>query len=99
MESVTSILDVPLINSPPISLSEVKEEVRRLEDPSTDISLAKKELLNSPLYKNLIVSPDGNTTALQVNFRRDESLHSLMKRRDELWERDLISESDRSGSR
>ncbi len=89
VETVTSILDVPLINSPPISLSEVKEEVRRLEDPSTDISLAKKELLNSPLYKNLIVSPDGSTTALRVNFRRDEVLHSLMKRRDELREKEL----------
>ncbi len=91
VESVVSILDVPLINSPPISLSEVKEEVRRLEDPSTDISLAKKELLNSPLYKNLIISTDGNTTALQVNFKRDEVLRSLMKRRDELWERELKS--------
>ncbi len=89
VETVTSILDVPLINSPPISLSEVKEEVRRLEDPSTDISLAKKELLNSPLYKNHIVSPDGSTTALRVNFRRDEVLHSLMKRRDELREKEL----------
>ena len=95
VETVVSILDVPLINSPPISLSEVKEHVRRLEDPSTDISLAKKELLNSPLYKNLIVSPDGNTTALKVIFRQDEDLPSILKRRDKLREKELITDITR----
>jgi predicted RND superfamily exporter protein len=92
VESVVSILDVPLISSPPISLDEVSEEVRRLEDPATDISLAKKELMSSPLYKNLIVSPDGNTTALQVLFKRDETFYSLLKRRDELREKELTAE-------
>jgi predicted RND superfamily exporter protein len=91
VESVVSILDVPLISSPPISLSEVSKQVRTLENPSTDISLAKTELLSSLLYKNLIVSPDGKTTALQVIFRRDETFHSLLERRDELREKELIT--------
>jgi predicted RND superfamily exporter protein len=92
VERVVSILDVPLIDSPPISLSEVSDEVRRLEDPDTDMSLARKELLNSPLYRNLIVSPDGNTTALQVLFRQDDELESLRKRRDELREKELTTD-------
>ena len=89
--SVVSILDVPLISSPPISLSDIRGEVRRLEDPDTDVSLAKKELLTSPLYKNLILSPDGNTTALQVIFRRDETFYSLLDRRDGLREKELVT--------
>ncbi len=92
VESVTSILDVPLINSPPISLREISDQVRRLEDPDTDISLAKKEFLTSPLYKNLIVSPEGNTTALQVTFRRDDTFYSLLERRDSLREKELVME-------
>ena len=92
VESVASILDVPLINSPPISLKEFSDQVRRLEDPDTDISLAKKEFLTSPLYKNLIVSPDGNTTALQVTFRRDDTFYSLLERRDGLREKELVME-------
>jgi predicted RND superfamily exporter protein len=92
VESVVSILDVPLISSPPISLSEVSKEVRTLEDPDTDIALAKTELLNSLLYKNLIVSPDGKTTALQVIFRGDETFDALLERRDELSEKELITE-------
>ena len=92
VESVTSILDVPLINSPPISLREISDQVRRLEDPDTDISLAKKEFLTSPLYKNLIISPEGNTTALQVTFRRDDTFYSLLDRRDSLREKELVME-------
>ena len=91
VESVVSILDVPLINSPPISLSEISDQVRRLEDPDTDISLAKKEFLTSPLYKNLIISSDGNTTALQVIFRRDKQFYSLLERRDGLREKELVT--------
>ena len=91
VKSVASILDVPLINSPPITLAGVSDEARRLEDPDTDISLAKKEFLTSPLYKNLIVSPDGNTTALQVIFRRDETFYSLLERRDGLREKELVT--------
>jgi predicted RND superfamily exporter protein len=91
VESVVSILDVPLISSPPISLSEIGREIRTLENPDTDISLAKSELINSLLYKNLMVSSDGKTTALQIIFRRDETFHSLMERRDELREKELIT--------
>ena len=90
--SVVSILDVPLISSPPISLTEISQRVRTLENPDTDISLAKTELLNSLLYKNLMVSPDGGTTALQVNFRRDKTFHALLERRDELREKELRTE-------
>jgi predicted RND superfamily exporter protein len=92
VESIASILDVPLIKSPPISLTGMSDEVRRLEDPDTDISLAKKELLTSPLYKDLIISPDGNTTALQVIFRRDDTFYSLLERRDGLREKELVTE-------
>jgi predicted RND superfamily exporter protein len=90
--SVTSILDVPLIKSPPISLSVVSDEVRTLETPDTDVALAKKELLSSALYQNLILSPDGKTTALQVVFKRDEIFYRLMRARDDLRETRLTRE-------
>ncbi len=92
VESVVSILDVPLISSPPIYLDEVRDNVRRLEDPSTDILLAKKELMGSPLYKDLMVSQDGRTTALKVLFKKDRAFHSLITRRDELRENELTSQ-------
>jgi len=42
--SVTSILDVPLIRSPPVSLSDLKQHVPTLEDEGTGRELARREL-------------------------------------------------------
>ncbi len=92
VESVISLLDVPLIQSPPVSLAELSNEVPTLESPRTDKALARQEFLSSPMYRNLIISPDGKTTALQVNFRRDETWHRLLKQRNELREQSLASE-------
>ena len=81
VESVISILDVPLISSPPMDLSELQQSIRTLRDTDTDFELAKKELRESPLYRNRLVGADGNTTALQVNFKRDQTYISLRNKR------------------
>lgn len=84
VESVISLLDVPLTNSPRVTLSEIREGQRTLKTPDMDRELARRELTTSPLYRNLIVSPDGRTTAMQVNLRRDEKYRSLLARREAL---------------
>ena len=84
VDSVTSLLDVPLIESPPITLSEIAEEIVTLEHPRAERSLAQQEFLNSPLYRNLLISPDGDTTALEVLFKRDDTWHRLLKARNDL---------------
>ena len=92
VESVISLLDVPLIQSPPVSLAELSEDVPTLESPRTNKALARREFLASPMYRNLIISPDGRTTALQVNFRRDEIWHRLLQQRNELREKNLLGQ-------
>ncbi|MGD8569690.1 MAG: MMPL family transporter [Gammaproteobacteria bacterium] len=89
VKSVTSILNVPLIDSPRVTLSELRRHVRTLETPDTDKQLAKKEFLTSPLYSDLILSDDGETTALQVNFKRDEKYQELLSKRNALREQQL----------
>ncbi len=84
IRSVTSILNVPLINSPPIGFTDIQRETPTLQSPKTDISLARKEFVTSPLYKNLLISPEGDTTALQLNLKRDETYTRLLNRRSEL---------------
>ncbi len=90
VESVTSLLDVPLIESPPMTLSELSDQVRTLESEDMDIDMARRELLNSPLYKNLIVNPEGTTTAIQVNLKRDENYYRLLNLRNQLREKELL---------
>lgn len=87
VDSVVSILDVPLLNSPKIAISELDTNVRTLETPGMDKELALKEFLESPIYQNRLVSLDGKTTALQINFKRDEKYFSLLNERDRLKEK------------
>ena len=89
IDSVVSILDLPLIKSPPMSLSELEEKTPNYLSPETDKKLAQDELLNSTLYKNLIISNDGRTTALLLNLVINESLNLLVNQRDELREKRL----------
>ncbi len=85
--AVTSILTVPLINSPPLSLVDLRHTTPpTLLAPRTDIRLAREEFLSSPLYRNLLVSPNGDTTALQLSLQRDPEYQQLLQRRSELRE-------------
>lgn len=82
--SINSILDVPLLYSPKLSLSEITGETRTLMTPGVDYQQAREEFLTSPVYRNLILSPDGQTTALQMNLAVDEAYIDLVKKRDAL---------------
>lgn len=84
VESVVSILDVPLLESPPRPIKELVRDVPTLESPTVDRELARKEFQNSPIYRNLLVSPDLRTSALQVNLPTDTLFKKLLERRNEL---------------
>jgi len=98
VEEVQSLLDVPLLKSPPVPLDALSEGVRTLRDPATDRALAQKELLESPLFRNLLLSPDGQTTALQVTLSPDETFDALLGERQrwllEAESRSLTPEED-----
>lgn len=86
--SVITILDIPLLQSPLVSIEELAdgEGIRTLRTKGVDRSLVHKELSTSPLYKNLLTSLDGKTTAIQVNIARDEHYFNLLNARDDLRE-------------
>jgi len=84
VSSVVSILDVPLLESPPVPVKELIDHIQTLESPTVDRKLARLEFKNSPLYRNLLISPDLKTTALQINFWTDKVYQDLILRRDRL---------------
>jgi hypothetical protein len=84
VSSVTSILDVPLLYSPKISLSNIADGLPSLADARVDRSLAAQEFLHSPIYKGLLTNADNSITALQVNLTRDETYFFLLEIRDRL---------------
>ncbi|OQX46909.1 MAG: hypothetical protein B0D86_00900, partial [Candidatus Sedimenticola endophacoides] len=89
VKAVTSLLDVPLIESPPITFSDLSQELRTLEAGNVDREMARNELRTSPLYSELLLSRDGTTTALKVDLKRDERYISLLEARERLRELEL----------
>jgi len=92
IESVVSILDVPLLKSPPKSLAEIADSAPTFLSPETDKELAKIELTTSNLYRNLIISEDAKTTAMLLNIRLNVELESLIDKRDGLRAKRLDSD-------
>jgi predicted RND superfamily exporter protein len=78
--SVVSILEAPLLESPPVPVKELATGLNTLESPTVDRKLARIEFKNSPLYQNLLVSPDLKTTGLQINFPTDKTYRDLLAR-------------------
>ncbi len=93
VETIHSILDVPLVNSPQVSLAELRDGdgIRTLETPGIDRELARKEFLESPVYQNNLISQDGRTTALQVLFKVDATYNAMLNKRNRLREKEVES--------
>ena len=63
-----------MLESSKKSLADILEGVPLLEDNLVDFLDAKEEFLNSPLYKNNLVSSDFKTTAILVNLNENLKL-------------------------
>ncbi len=87
VNSVNSILNVPLLYSPKRTLREVSKENLTLLSPGVDRDQAREEFLSSPIYRDMILSPDGNTTAMQLNIGVDRRYIELVQERDALREK------------
>ncbi len=82
--SINSMVTVPLLYSPKVSVEELQAEQRTLLTPGVDRAAAKQEFLNSPVYRKLILSPDGQTTAVLASIVPDTRYTELVRHRDEL---------------
>ena len=81
VSSVNTILDVPLLQSPPIDYGKFSGTLPNLQSPGTDPALARAELQQSDYYRNLIVSADMETTALVVNLKGNMRFRDLIEQR------------------
>jgi uncharacterized protein len=86
-DSVITLLDVPLVKQVDGSLSEVTSNYRTLSSEDVDKVKAKAELISSPIFKELIISLDGNTTALQVNLKGNDDFRKLLYNRNALLQK------------
>ncbi len=88
VENVVSILNVPLIETAKkMHIKEIYKNLPTLKTKGIDINLAKQEFKTSPLYKNLLVSPDLKATAIQVVLKPTPEYNKLIEERTKLSEK------------
>jgi predicted RND superfamily exporter protein len=87
IESITSILNVPLLQSPVQELTQLVDNIKTLSHKDIDKKLVKKEFLESEIYKNNLVSKDFSTTALMLNLKADKKYTELLNKRNSLLDR------------
>lgn len=82
--SVYSMIDVPLLYSPMRPLAEQQESTRTLLTPGVDRAMVKEEFLHSPIYRDMMLSPDGTTSALLLNLKVNNQYIEMARHRDAL---------------
>jgi len=88
VDSVTSILTVPLMQSPAKPIKEMLKNIPTLSSGDVNRTMAKYELLNSPIYKENLVSEDFKTTAIMINLKSDTLYRELRVQRNALHQKE-----------
>ena len=101
VDSVLSLLDAPIFFQPRVGLSEITDNLKDLTFEDINLELAKDEIINNPIYKELIISKDGKTTAMQVVLRGNDEYDRLIKQRystlDDLNSKEPLTNKSRLG--
>ena len=85
VDSVITIIDVPLLKSTDESLMNRLKNYKTLAYPEIDRKRGFEEILNSPIYKNYVISEDGKTSGIVVYLKKDERLAEYIKIKDKYF--------------
>ena len=89
VEKVITIIDVPLLKSTDEPLMERLKNYKNLSYPDIDKERGFKEILESPIYKNYVISEDGKTSGIVVYLKPDKKLNEYIKIKADYFDRSL----------
>ena len=89
VDSVITIIDVPLLKSSDEGLMERLINYKTLAYPEIDRKRGFNEIVNSPIYKNYVISDDGKTSGIVVYLKTDERLKEYIKVKDKYLNQSL----------
>ena len=78
VKSVFSMLDAPLLLSSELKFSDLLGTIPTLKDSNASKEAIKAEFLNSPFYKNSLVSSDFKTTALLLTLEPNSGYYEFI---------------------
>ncbi len=77
VHSVITLLDIPLLSNSDAPLQERLESFKTLKDEDVDRNRGFKEILNSPVFRNFVISEDGKTSGIIVNIKQSKKLENI----------------------
>ncbi|MDC0437642.1 MMPL family transporter [Pelagibacteraceae bacterium] len=89
VDSVITIIDVPLLKSTDESLIKRLKNYKTLAYPEIDRKRGFDEIINSPIYKNYVISEDGKTSGIVVYLKKDERLAEYIKIKDKYFNQSI----------
>jgi len=72
VHNVITILDIPLLNSTDETLTKRLQNFSTLKSDGIDKVKGFNEILNSPVFRNFVISEDGRTSGIIVNIKKNE---------------------------
>ena len=84
VDNVVTLLDVPLLNNSEAPLLERLESFKTLKDEDVDKKRGFEEILNSPVFRNFIISEDGNTSGIIVYIKKNDLDNTKGKTKEEI---------------
>ncbi len=85
VHSVVTLLDIPLLSNSDAPLQERLENFKTLKDEEVDKDRGFKEILNSPVFRNFVISEDGKTSGIIVYIKQTQKLENIeSKSKDEI---------------
>ena len=81
-DNVITILDVPLLKNNDDPLSERIKNFKTLSSKDVNKERGFDEIINSPIYKEFVISKDGKTSGILVYIKVDKKITDLIKRKN-----------------
>ena len=72
VHSVITILDIPLLNTKDETLNDKLQNFSTLKSEGVNIEEGFDEILNSPVFKNFVISEDGMTSGIIVYLKKNK---------------------------
>ena len=86
-DNVITILDVPLLKNNDDPLAERIKNFKSLSDEDSNKERGFEEIINSPIYKEFVISKDGDTGGILVYIKIDKKLSDLIKTKNDYLEK------------
>ncbi len=85
VDSVITIIDVPLLKSSDEPLMERLKNYKTLSYPNLDKNRGFEEIINSPIYRDYVISKDGKTSGVVIYLKKDERLNEYLQMKEKYF--------------